>query len=130
VLGFVCRDVFRNLQGRHVARDSCVSCLPSRVRAQDPGAPWPHSGAAQPSLRPILGNHAVNPDERWRRLDLVPSFCGGQGSRAASPSPASQRRAGPDATASRFRDGVPSRLDAGCGERRRRLGSVHRRRDR
>jgi hypothetical protein len=55
----------------------CPSLL-SRVRAQDPGAPWPHGGAAQPSLRPILGNHPVNPDESWRRFDLVPSFCGGQ----------------------------------------------------
>jgi len=41
-------------RGRHVTRDSGVPSLLSRVRAQDPSAPWPHDGAAQPSLRPIL----------------------------------------------------------------------------
>jgi hypothetical protein len=28
---------------------------------------------------PFLGYHPANPDESWRRFDLVPSFCGGQG---------------------------------------------------
>jgi hypothetical protein len=65
-------------RGRHMARDSCVPSLLSRVRAQDPGAPWPHGGADQPSLQPILGDHPVNHDESWRRFDLVPNFCGGQ----------------------------------------------------
>jgi hypothetical protein len=64
-----------------VARDSCVPSLLSSVRAQAPGAPWPHGGRC-PTLaaRPILGNHPMNSDESWRRLDLVPSFFGGQSS--------------------------------------------------
>ena len=70
-------DLMPNICGAQ-ARDSCVPSLLSSIRVQDPGAPWPHGGAAQPSLRPILGNHPVNPDESWRRFDLVPTFCGGQ----------------------------------------------------